>query len=337
MAVERLSEMLNVPLEIANVEFDVREAELMIDAKFETDTHRFIIECKTSSSLESVVPGVDRLKMASHEIHDESIPLFAAPYMSASARKYCEGEGISWLDLSGNAKIVAPGLYIDSTGHKNKFARPGRVETPFGYKGSRIARALLNNPEQIIKQRELAVATNLNEGYVSRVVRRLIALDLVERDADGIRVRNANRLLDAWRDEYRFDRHRIIRGHISPPVGTSVLQTIDQEMSPLSQHYATTGLSAAWLLTGFAGYRITTIYLESEPSDELMQRVGFRQEPRGANTWLVVPTDTGVFDGSQRVDGIRCVSPVQVYLDLKAHPERSAEAAEELRKRFLRW
>jgi hypothetical protein len=49
-----------------------------------------------------------------------------------------------------------------------------------------------------------------------------------------------------------------------------------------------------------------------------------------------VPNDEGVFDGAKFVDGIRCVHPVQAYLDLKDHPERSTEAAAELRRKILR-
>ena len=331
MAVERLSEMLNVPLDIARVQFEARDAGLMIDAKFATESHSFVIECKASSSLGSVVLGVDQLKMASYKICNDAIPLFVAPYMSASAREYCEREGIAWLDLSGNAKIVASGLYINSVGHKNRFSRPGRFETPFGPKGSRITRTLLGNTNRRFKQRDIASSTRINEGYVSRVVRRLIDLDLVERDSVGIRVKDANRLLAAWRDDYQFDRHSVIRGHVVPPVDASVMQVFDRAVSSLGGHYAVTGLSAAWMLTGFAGYRLTTVYLESDPSDELVSKLGFREEPRGANAWLVVPNDVGVFDGARRVDEIRCVSPVQAYLDLKGHPERSSEAAEELK------
>jgi len=53
---------------------------------------------------------------------------------------------------------------------------------------------------------------------------------------------------------------------------------------------------------------------------------------------LVVPDDEGVFQGSQTRAGVRCVHPVQIYLDLKSQPERGAkEAAGELRKRLLTW
>ena len=55
------------------------------------------------------------------------------------------------------------------------------------------------------------------------------------------------------------------------------------------------------------------------------------------NLWLAVPNDSGVFQGAVENDGIRCVHPVQVYLDLKEHPERSAEAADRLRTELLTW
>ena len=49
----------------------------------------------------------------------------------------------------------------------------------------------------------------------------------------------------------------------------------------------------------------------------------------------MVPNDEGVFHGAEIVDGIRCVHPVQAYVDLKDHPERAPEAAAELRKWLL--
>ena len=59
-------------------------------------------------------------------------------------------------------------------------------------------------------------------------------------------------------------------------------------------------------------------------------------QPKGENVWLVVPNDEGVFHGAAEREGICCVHPVQVYLDLKNHPERSEEAAAQLRLKILR-
>lgn len=54
-------------------------------------------------------------------------------------------------------------------------------------------------------------------------------------------------------------------------------------------------------------------------------------------SWLVVPKDAGVFHGSRDLDGLRCVHPVQAYLDLQGHPERSEEASESVREALLNW
>ncbi len=69
----------------------------------------------------------------------------------------------------------------------------------------------------------------------------------------------------------------------------------------------------------------------------MLDGLGFREDERGANVWLVVPNDAGVFQGASDHDGVRCVHPVQAYLDLKQHPERANEAAEQLRAELIRW
>ena len=79
------------------------------------------------------------------------------------------------------------------------------------------------------------------------------------------------------------------------------------------------------------------MYLHDLLSSLDLGKLGFREEESGANTWFVLSYDSGVFDDSREIDGIRCASPLQTYLDLKGHPERSKEAAEELRKQYLRW
>jgi hypothetical protein len=44
---------------------------------------------------------------------------------------------------------------------------------------------------------------------------------------------------------------------------------------------------------------------------------------------------TGDSHGARGPEGIRCIHPVQVYLHLKDHPERSTEAAAHLREPLL--
>ena len=181
----------------------------------------------------------------------------------------------------------------------------------------------------------LASSTGLDEGHTSRIVGKLLEAGLVNRGEGGISVTDSNALLDAWRDDYRFDRHHVVRGHIASRAGDVLIQAISGILSRIEEPYAATALPAAWLWTRYARFRLSTVYLSSPPSAGLKKELGFREEARGANTWLVVPNDEGVFEGAEFVDGIRCVHPVQAYLDLKDHPERATEAAEELRRRII--
>ena len=297
--------------------------------------HRFVVECKSSGSLSHVAMAVSELAEAPNHSPEPVIPLLAVPYMGETARAHCEKHNVAWLDLSGNGKIVAPGMFYQEVGHPNRFPRLGRPESSFGPKGSRIARQLLIDPETPIRQHDLATNTGLNEGHVSRIVGKLVDTGLLERVEKGVKVVDADLLLDAWREEYRFDRHYVIRGHIAARSGDELVHSIATTLSEGEVPHAATGLAAAWLLTAYARFRLVTVYLADFPSAGLMADLGFREEPRGANTWLVVPNDEGVFHGASQMDEVWCVHPVQAYLDLKGHPERAQEAADELRNLLL--
>ena len=335
-AAERLAEILEVPTRTGDTNFDVSTGDgHRWDAVLTSGGHRFVLEWQRTGSLAQVAAAIHQLHSARDSFDYELIPILAVPYMGETARERCAKAGISWLDLSGNGRIVAPGIFYQNLGNPNLFRRPGRPESAFGPKGSRLTRRLLMEPGTPMLQRALASTTELDEGHVSRVVGKLLETGLVERRADGIRVTDANSLLAAWRDEYRFDRHQVIRGHIASGAGNSPIHAIADTLSKMEERYAATALPAAWLWTRHAGFRLCTVYLAESPSAGLKLDIGFREETRGANTWLVVPNDAGVFDGAVLVDGICCVHPVQAYIDLKDHPERAPEAAEELRRRVL--
>jgi hypothetical protein len=113
------------------------------------------------------------------------------------------------------------------------------------------------------------------------------------------------------------------------------VQRYDDARARAAQH-AATGLAAAWVYTQFAAFRLVTFFVAERPRKALLEAMKFRAEPKGANVWLVVPNDAGVFDGATTKTAIRCVHPVQAFLDLQGQPERAKEAAGELRSRMLR-
>ena len=178
----------------------------------------------------------------------------------------------------------------------------------------------------------------MDEGFTSRIVARLVEDGLVARERGGaIRPRDPDLLLDAWREEYSFDKHDVTRGHVAARSGDALVHHVAEAFRDGGVGYAATALPAAWLMTRFVGFRLMTVYLKEHPSPRELDLLSFREGARGANVWLVVPSDEGVFHGAEEHEGVRCVHPVQVYLDLKRHPERSGEAAERLREELLSW
>ncbi len=194
------------------------------------------------------------------------------------------------------------------------------------------------HPRRGILQHELAAATGVDEGFTSRIVSRLEEDGLVVREANGaIQPGDPALLLDAWREAYDFARHPIVRGHVAARSGEELLDRLSSVLRARGAGHAATGLAAAWVQARFGGFRIATIYLQDEPPASLLDALSFREELRGANVWLALPNDAGVFQGASDLRVVRCVHPVQTYLDLKGHPERAEEAAEQVRKNLLNW
>jgi hypothetical protein len=267
-----------------------------------------------------------------------NIPLILVPYMGRSGMDFCKEHDLSWIDLSGNAHIKAPNLLIHVEGRPNRFKKAGRPANVFAPKSARIVRQLLIEPNQGYNQRELSQETGLDEGHTSRIVRRLEELNLIDRDDKGaLRPSNPDELLETWLEAYDFSKHQIIKGHIAARSGEELLKRMVQILSDQKIDYATTGLAGAWQYTHFTKFRVVTLFLADVPGKSLFDQLHFRKDDRGANTWLVVPNDKGVFHGSSVQDDIVCVHPVQVYLDLKGHPERAKEAASMVRQERLKW
>jgi hypothetical protein len=295
----------------------------------------FAVEVKATAGLGSLRGAVRQILAYAPKVARGAIPVVVVPYMTDMGKRLCKDAAVSWFDLSGNADIRGPGVRVYVEGKPNRFKRRGRPATAFAPRSSRIVRALLlaKGP---LAQHDLAKLSGLDEGFSSRIIGKLVDDELVERQAGKLlRVRDTNVLLDAWKDEYDFEKHHVLKGHVTTRSGDDALKLIGNVLQEKKIEHAATGLGAAWLLTKFAGFRLSTFFLSREPDERLREVLGFREEERGANIWLVVPNDDAVFTGARAIDGVRCVHPLQAYLDLAAQPERASEAASELRTRLL--
>lgn len=332
----RLAELLGVaPSEIRQRQDRRAPA---ADVVVEIAGNTFIVEYKSSGSTAPVSAAIERVRQFASSVGSGAVPLVVVPFMGQVGRRRCDDAGVAWLDLSGNARIVGPGIHVLVEGHANQFKSRGRPSSAFAPKSSRISRWLLMHANDPVKQRDLALATDMDEGFTSRIVSRLEEASFVLREQKGeINLRDPDLLLDAWREVYDFSMHQVLRGHLAARSGDEAMRLLAAGLHAEGVRYAATGLAAAWLLTKFSGFRLTTMYVEEPLASGVLESLGIREEERGANVWIVVPKDEGVFQGAGEHDGIACVHPVQAYLDLEGHPERANEAAEQLRSELLNW
>ncbi len=326
-----LAELADLPVERAG---QVDWADLLL----RLGLHTIAVQAKCDSRAASVAQAAQSARAAAERSGSQAIALVAVPFMGDVGKTICREEGVAFIDLSGNADIQAPGLRVHVTGRSNRFVQRGRPPSVFAPKSSRISRLLLLDPKRWWRQSELSAKAELGRGYVSKICRRLEEDRFIERDPDAaVRPRDPDLLLEAWKSVYDFRRHDVREGHVTSRSGQELVQRLVNACNDFGSSYALTGLAAAWLLAPFAGYRLVAVYLGKTPSDQLLARVKWQEEKRGANLWLVRPNDEGVFHGAESIQGVSCVSPAQAFLDLQGMPERSEEAAEQVRKERLHW
>jgi hypothetical protein len=306
--------------------------------------HRFVIEAKSAGSTDQVASAIRQLEEF-QQAYPDAIPLVVVPFMSTGGRAYAAERGMSWLDLSGNASISGPAVRILVDGKPNQFVRPGRPRDLFAPRSARVTRALLLEPFAPRSQIQLARATGLNSGTVSRVVAALLEGGFVERISwtagetpGAVRVVDPNLLLDAWREAADFSVQRIHRYAVAARTGEDLAKRAAAILADAHVDPAATGLVAAWCYAPYADFRTVSFYVrELPPTERLLKELGAREEPRGGNLWLVLPKDEGVRMGLQVLKGIPCVSAVQTYVDLRGHPERASDAATAIKDEYLRW
>jgi len=93
----------------------------------------FLLEVKSTHQVGMIARAI-KLLQGYETIVANTIPVVVVPFMDEVGISRCNEAEVSWLDLSGNADIKAPGLRLYIRGEKNNYKRPGRKWNPFSPK-----------------------------------------------------------------------------------------------------------------------------------------------------------------------------------------------------------
>lgn len=264
-------------------------------------------------------------------------PVLCAPYVSPRVAEMLKSRSVGYIDLSGNCWLDLGFLFVDRSGHPNRFKEPKEQQLLFAPRASRILRTLLENPAKEWTLHELAQTAGVSLGLVHRVTKALDERLFAEKRRGRFSLDDPGALLDAWRSFYVGKRIRWQR-HYWPTLQDfrAGMREIAKSAKSVEVRYAFTGPAAASLLVPYLMVSGIHCYVDALKPD-LLNALRAEPLPSNGNLWFNVIQGEEVFLGSHQIEGVYVVSGVQIYLDLCSLGGRGEEAAGTLRENRLRF
>ena len=284
------------------------------------------VEIKRALQPRDVPGAVEQISAISAGASPRAVPVVAAAYLSPRARAMLRARRVGYLDITGNVRIEisTPGLFIATDGaDRDPWPREHKLRSLRGRGAARAMRAIIDTrPPYGV--RELAQSTGASAPTLSRV------LDLLEREAIVTRVRGAVSTVD-WQGAVRRWAEDYDQTDSNSP--TTVLEprglpALDDKLRATVFAYAATGALAAQRFDPVAPARLATFYV-TDPI-QAIERLDLRETEAGTNVVLLEPLDPVVFDRTVERDGLRCVAPSQLAVDLLTGPGREPSQGEEM-------
>jgi hypothetical protein len=207
------------------------------------------------------------------------------------------------------------------------------MTNPYSGKAVDVDRVLLVRYPESLTTRDLAKESHVSLGEASNVSRALIDQMLAIRDS-------ANAALKLMDPTSLLIKLAAIRNFVADTKTIEYYtpeQDISKFLSKLKEihgpEYALTGLAAALLVAPFVRPANVHIYVKTEDdAKELARRLDLMPVEKNGNVKFCIARSSGVFYGAQDIDGVKVVSPPQLYLDLRNYPARGEEAASKVYK-----
>jgi hypothetical protein len=279
------------------------------------------------------------------------VPVLAMPFVSSRLADLCDQHGWSWYDLAGNCRISVPNaIHLEWRGNEPVHSRvrpKANLSTP---EAGRVVRALLAPENTGVRWTQRSMKKHFGSlqnppikqpslGLVNKVIKHLRDEAFLETLPEGgFRLHDPVKLLLAWRDVYRFDRHER-RNYFTLLQGKELrnaLYNLELEAGGFAAYAA---FSAAEFQAPHVRQPKTWLYISSDYIERCEELLETKRVESGDNLIVLIPDDAGVFYfddgaivGERRMAG---TNPVQTYVDLFHCGGRGEEAAEALLQQKL--
>jgi hypothetical protein len=289
-----------------------------------------VIECRRLLVSRDLPAVTARLEQLSASAGGRVVPVVVARYLPAPVRARLEGAGLSYLDATGNMRVVAnePALFLGDRGaDQDPWRGPGRPRGSLkGVPAARVVRALtdfvvpMSVPQLIERSRS-------STGAAYRVVEFLQEQELLTRDGGGRIVQvDWVGVLQRWSQDYSFPAASTDRrsARFLHPRGLTALEATIAAGPAV--RYALTGTLAAARWAAYAPPRLAMIYVDDP--QWAAQAWGLREVDAGANVLLAAPDADFVYERAVTADGLTLAAPSQTAVDLLTGPGRNPSEAQ---------
>ena len=317
-------------MRIAGSQVDIDSIVELGDRQYE-----ILVVAKADGSPSAIRRAASQLKSIRRSFADVANIYLAvgAPYISDEAMGVCEEEHVGCLDAVGNCYLSFGGLHIEIRGNKNLLPAKRSSKSLFSPKSSRVIRVLLSDVNRLWQVQEIAGEAKISIGLVSRLKQKLLEEELAVEQDRRVKVRSPKRLIDAWVESYRYKRNPL-KEYYSLDDGLKAEHRIADYCNRQNIHYALGLFSAASRVAPHVRINKAFVFVDAD-LDDVASALNFKPVPSGSNVVFLKPYDAGVFYKSRDIDGLKVVSDVQAYIDLKTYKGRGEEAADFLMQHSL--
>lgn len=344
-AVEALKAMLcQVPtIKLKGIEWEPQAASGQVDilARLSISGKRRVLACEVKTSGQPRYVRVALLQLHNYVAHlgGEATPVLIAPFLSLQAQALCREQGVNFLDLEGNVRLVFDGIFIERSMASRAAVERRELRSLFKPKSAQVLRAMLRDPGRAWRIAELAEAAGVSLGHINNVKVGLLDREWGEVSDDGLFLSEPDMLLDAWRNAYeppagqRMGFYTTLHGSAFEDAVRRVLRVGSEKGQAVFASF-----SAAHWLAPYARTGTQYFYADEAGVRQLEAALALSSPSKGENIIVTIPKDAGLFRSPvEPAPGAVCTDPVQTYLDLAIAGERGREAAEHVRREIMKW
>jgi hypothetical protein len=313
-------------------------ADLVLKIRIDDVIKNLVCEIKTSGEPRYMFQAVSQVKLYASLI-ENSYPVVAVPHIGEKSKEICKSFDVGYIDFDGNVYLKFDHVLIEKEGKKRLTRAKQQTKDLFAPLSSRILRILLVDPEMSWTLSQLSKTAKISIGYVHKIAKTLEEKGYAIRDQNyKLKLSRPRSLLDEWASKYDFTTANTLNNFYTFERDPShFIEKIRDVADQSNLDYALTLHAGAFLVAPYVRYTDVHVYIKPKEINTWKDHLNLRPVESGGTVMLVEPYDEGVFWGIQKINGIKVVSNIQLYVDLFNYPARGREQAEFLREKKIRF